>query len=231
MHPRTATDTSLAVRDALLIALTFGTGVVDVASYLGLGQIFTANMTGNTVFLAIALGEGNALTGIRSAEALLAFGMGAYLAGRYLDRATGPGPWVREATRVLWVQACLVGTFSLLWFGLRGRPGAEAVYGLIALSAVGMGMQSAVGRKLAVPSTTTNVLTMAFTGLMAELTALGVRGSNARRWASVVLAMAAGAVLGGWLYVHYRAILPIPMLAVLGAVCVLATRYFPASAH
>lgn len=198
-----------------------------MASYLGLGQIFTANMTGNTVFLAIAVGQGNVRTGLRSAEALLAFGLGAFLAGRYLDRASGTPPWPPEATRVLWIQAGFVGAFSILWLALGGRPSASAVYALVALSALGMGMQSAVGRKLAVPSTTTNVLTMAFTGLMAELTALGVRGSNARRWATVMLAMSAGAVLGGWLYVHARVLLPLPMLAVVIGVCISASISFP----
>ena len=30
-----------------LLALTFSTGVIDAVSYLGLGRVFTANMTGN----------------------------------------------------------------------------------------------------------------------------------------------------------------------------------------
>ena len=37
-----------------LLGLTAVTGVVDAASYLGLGHVFTANMTGNVVFLAFA---------------------------------------------------------------------------------------------------------------------------------------------------------------------------------
>jgi len=31
------------------MVLTFSTGLVDAASYLGLGRLFTANMTGNLV--------------------------------------------------------------------------------------------------------------------------------------------------------------------------------------
>src|SRR5258706_6103576 len=38
------------VLPALLI-LTFVTGLVDAVSFLGLGHVFTANMTGNIVFL------------------------------------------------------------------------------------------------------------------------------------------------------------------------------------
>jgi hypothetical protein len=36
----------------LLIALTFVTGLVDAFSYLVLGHVFVANMTGNVVFWA-----------------------------------------------------------------------------------------------------------------------------------------------------------------------------------
>jgi uncharacterized membrane protein YoaK (UPF0700 family) len=34
-----------------LLALTFTTGLIDAVSYLALGRVFTANMTGNIVLL------------------------------------------------------------------------------------------------------------------------------------------------------------------------------------
>ena len=34
-----------------LLLLTLTTGLVDAVSFLGLGHVFTANMTGNVVFL------------------------------------------------------------------------------------------------------------------------------------------------------------------------------------
>jgi hypothetical protein len=39
----------------LLIGMTLITGLVDAFSYLVLGHVFVANMTGNVVFLAFAL--------------------------------------------------------------------------------------------------------------------------------------------------------------------------------
>ena len=39
----------------ILLTLTFVTGIVDAVSVLGFGRVFTANMTGNVVFLAFAL--------------------------------------------------------------------------------------------------------------------------------------------------------------------------------
>ena len=38
-----------------LLFLTAATGLIDGASYLALGHVFTANMTGNVVFLAFAI--------------------------------------------------------------------------------------------------------------------------------------------------------------------------------
>jgi hypothetical protein len=35
-----------------LLVLTAATGLIDAVSYLALGHVFTANMTGNVVFLA-----------------------------------------------------------------------------------------------------------------------------------------------------------------------------------
>ena len=39
----------------LMMALTFVTGVVDAVGYLGLDKVFTGNMTGNIVILAMGL--------------------------------------------------------------------------------------------------------------------------------------------------------------------------------
>ena len=39
----------------VLMLLTFVTGVVDAVSYLKLDHVFVANMTGNVVFLVLAL--------------------------------------------------------------------------------------------------------------------------------------------------------------------------------
>ena len=46
----------------MMVALTFVTGVVDAASYLKLGHVFVANMTGNIVFLGFALAGASGLS-------------------------------------------------------------------------------------------------------------------------------------------------------------------------
>ena len=74
-----------------LLALALAGGFVDVASYLGLGHVFTANMTGNTVLLGVALARGSGSDAIHSAAALGGFCLGA-AAGMALIRAEGAWP-------------------------------------------------------------------------------------------------------------------------------------------
>src|SRR5438034_8566214 len=74
----------------MLLVLTITTGVIDAISVLGLGRVFTANMTGNTVFLGFALAGVPGFSPLRSVAALAAFLVGAVVGGRlgvHLDRS------------------------------------------------------------------------------------------------------------------------------------------------
>src|SRR3989454_9969516 len=67
---------------ALLVVLTITTGLIDAVSVLGLGRVFTANMTGNIVFLGFALARVPEFSARRSLAALAAFLIGAVIGGR-----------------------------------------------------------------------------------------------------------------------------------------------------
>ncbi len=99
MFPAMAATESLSQRAArsvnhpltrALLVLTFTTGLVDGVSYLGLGHVFTANMTGNIVFLGFGLAGGTGLPVVAPIVSLLAFlvgaGAGGVLAVRLADR-------------------------------------------------------------------------------------------------------------------------------------------------
>src|SRR5437773_3236469 len=66
----------------LLLALTVVTGLVDAFSYLVLGHVFVANMTGNVVFLGFALAGAKGFSIAASALAIASFGLGALIGGR-----------------------------------------------------------------------------------------------------------------------------------------------------
>jgi Protein of unknown function (DUF1275) len=88
----------------LLLVLTAVTGVVDAVSYLKLGHVFVANMTGNVVFVGFALAGAHGLSTSASLFALGAFLLGALAGGRFgarhpAHRATCCGPRPRRRRR------------------------------------------------------------------------------------------------------------------------------------
>src|SRR6266567_7742532 len=123
-----------------LYCLTFVTGLVDAGSWIAMGHVFTANMTGNVVFLGFAFGGVPGLSIGRSATALAFALAGGLLAGK-LDSLFGKRP------RNLWLAAAfgietllLFGAMTVSWyFESRGAQHiSTALYGIIALSALGL---------------------------------------------------------------------------------------------
>src|SRR5246127_4936170 len=87
----------------VFLGMTAVTGVVDAVSLLSLGRVFTANMTGNIVFLAFATAHVSGLSVGRSLTALLAFLAGAILGGRVMARA-GANSQIRFAAQAVLLE-------------------------------------------------------------------------------------------------------------------------------
>ena len=66
----------------LLLGLTIVTGLVDAFSYLLLGHVFVANMTGNVVFLGFAIAGAKGFSIPASLVALGSFVVGALVGGK-----------------------------------------------------------------------------------------------------------------------------------------------------
>src|SRR2546428_8866641 len=90
-----------------LLVLTAATGLIDAVSYLALGHVFTANMTGNVVFLGFAVAGAPGLSIPRSAVSLGAFLAGAVAGGRLAARLRG-GPQHRRVATALGAGAGLL---------------------------------------------------------------------------------------------------------------------------
>src|SRR6202790_5629664 len=83
----------------MMVALTVVTGIVDAASYLKLGHVFVANMTGNVVFLGFALAGAGGLSTAASLVAIGSFLIGAFAGGWLGARsATHRGRVLRAAS-------------------------------------------------------------------------------------------------------------------------------------
>ena len=206
----------------VLVALTVVTGLVDAVSYLALGHVFVANMTGNVVFLGFALAGAPGLSAPASLAALGAFLLGAAIGGRITVRYGGQqGRHLRTATTI----AGAVVLLATLLAALLGQPVAEeARYALIVPLAVAMGIQNATARHLAVPDLTTTVLTLTLTGIAADSRLAGGRGGDPARRLIAVTAMFTGALLGALLVTHVDLVLPLAIAAALIGASALAAR-------
>jgi uncharacterized membrane protein YoaK (UPF0700 family) len=212
---------------ALLIALTVVTGLVDAVSYVALGHVFVANMTGNVVFLGFALAGAARLSIGASLAALGAFLLGALAGGRIGTRfGAHRGRHVAVAAAVGLVP--MLAAIAVAAVARQPVP-AGARYAIIVGLALALGVQNAMARRLAVPDLTTTVLTLTLTGVAADSRLAGGRGGAARRVISV-LAMFAGALVGALLVLHVDLVLPLALAAALTAGVALVARRHAASA-
>lgn len=180
------------------MTLTVVTGAVDAVSFIGLDGVFSANMTGNVVMLAIG-GAGARevpITGIMGA--LLGFLGGAALTARFLRAgASAAARCCGRSSVVLALLTCLAALLCLqLWW--VPLPSGRAVTGVTALLGLMMGAQAATVRRLAVKDVSSVVVTMTLAGLAADSRTAGGPGGGGKRLGAVV-ALAAGAVLGALL--------------------------------
>lgn len=178
----------------LLVLLTVVTGLVDAFSYLQLGRVFVANMTGNVVFLSFALGGAPGFLWWASLLAIATFSAGAFLGGRIKRSAGG------HRGRLLLVssglQAVLVAASFVVALAIGAPYGKPALAVLIVLLGVGMGLQNATARSLAVPDLTTTVLTLTITGMSADSAASGGSSGRIGRRALSVVSMFLGGLFG-----------------------------------
>ncbi|MDH6115240.1 uncharacterized membrane protein YoaK (UPF0700 family) [Kitasatospora sp. MAP12-15] len=197
----------------LMLALTVVTGLIDAFSYLTLGHVFVANMTGNIVFSGFAIAGATGFSLAASVAALAAFSLGALLGGRLAHSASRHRARVLRLT--LAVETVLVAG-ALLVTQLADQPYGEGPrYLLIVLLGLAMGVQNAAARALAVPDLTTTVLTLTIAGAAADSRLAGGPGGRAGRRLLSAAAMFLGALVGGFAVLHGHPGLALLLAAVL----------------
>jgi len=193
-------DTEHGPLPPLLVMMTLTTGLVDAFSYLTLGHVFVANMTGNIVFLGFALAGAQGFSITASLGAIAAFILGAAFGGRLNSRfARHRGQLLSVAT---FIQALLLGASVVLAVLTPRLVSGGYRYALIGVLGIAMGLQNAVARQLAVPDLTTTVLTLTITGIAADQTVVGGVGSKFGRRIVAISSMFIGGLIGAVLVLH-----------------------------
>lgn len=160
---------------ALLLALTATAASTDAISYLGLGHVFPANMTGNTVLLGTGLAGADYAAAGRSACALGGFVAGAVLSGTVLAQSA-------EVHRsAVLAELAALAAFAGWWLA-ADHPDSATQHGLITLAGAAMGWQSGMVARLGAGVSTTYI-----TGTWTSLSSWAgrrLRHATARRGAA-----------------------------------------------
>jgi uncharacterized membrane protein YoaK (UPF0700 family) len=189
-------------------------GYFDAISYLGLGHVFTANMTGNTVLLALNIGQRDLSAVLLYLCALGGFCLGVWCGALLVGQAPKDDVRIRAMTRVGVVEGSLMLIFAVLWLVTGTKPSGDVVPALLGLASMAMGLQSAIVRSIGLTGIATTTLTSPLATLMTELAlridfsthtvsqANGAIGSQAKprdtgRLAAVWLIYGLAALVGG----------------------------------
>ncbi len=212
----------------MLLTLTLLSGLVDAVCYLGLGRVFTANMTGNVVVLGFAAAGAPGFSVTASLTSLGLFLVGAVAGGRISKKVSRRSRLLGTA---IGIEAVFVGAAAVVAFAAATVSTGWARYTAIAILAFAMGVRNSVIRRLAIPDMTTTVLTLTMTGLAADSSLAGGNNPRAGRRTAAVLAMLIGAFSGAALYLHRGAGLPLAISAGAAALAAIALLAGQAASH
>jgi uncharacterized membrane protein YoaK (UPF0700 family) len=204
------------VRDVLLAALAFAAGSIDVLSWLALGKVFSAFMTGNVVFLAAGFFSHQSELSLHAALALCAFGAGACATALMMPRDQASVLWPARVTSGLIACAVVQLAFWILWLAVSGHPGSTQMV-LLGLSAFAMGIQTAAAVTLGVHAVFTTAVTATWTVLVGDAAHWSATRTERRRLTLVLAGTLIGALAGALLLAHLRLWMPLlPVLLTTG---------------
>ena len=214
----------IRIRDILLNTLTVSSGAIDAVSFLDLGKVFSAFMTGNVAFLGLRAAGAPGPDWTNIMAAVFAFAVGVYFSTRIVRPSEAFGIWSQRVTVALCVSLVAHAVFLSVWFASNGRPSAGVVPVLLGSWGFAMGMQSAAVRRLHVDGVFTTAATATVIFLAGDLAYWSATARERRRLAGVLASLFVGATAGGLLSVHAHIYAPVPPFVI--TVMVVATAAF-----
>jgi len=162
---------SEANRDVMILLLAWAAGSVDAISYLALGHVFTANMTGNTLLMGMNAGIGRHAEALRSATALVGYLFGVAVGALLAKSENRREKWTAGVTATLALETLVLGAFGVAWYFTGSTEASKPWYTLIAASGLTMGLQSVAVRQLGIPGIVTTYITGTLTSLVSGFVA------------------------------------------------------------
>jgi uncharacterized membrane protein YoaK (UPF0700 family) len=234
-----ATPEDLAVRDWLLVGLSFSAGMYEAICFLTFGKVFAGFQTGNLVGLGLGIAGTRPPAGPKPVTvviSLAAFAAGAALAMPILkvsgaDQQKGRSVfpvWPVRVSITLTVALILQAAFFAVW--ITAVSPASLAYLLIALAAFAMGLQMNAIRSLHVPGISTTAFTATFIGLVSGLATWALTAPSAWRLTATMVSVAAGSFLSDWMLHHAQAYAPLVPAVVTAVVTAVASVILKARA-
>ena len=216
----------------IAIALTFGSGATDVASFTRLGGVFTSVMTGNIVLAGLAVAQRSLTLASHTAVSIAGYIVGVaggtwiaygFKRAKPADDEGGASVLPAHVNWALFAELILLGGLTVGWEITGARPAGWAQYCLLAVTAAAMGVQASAVNEMGLTHVSTTFLTGTLTGLVSSLVSPGKETPHGPRRFGVLIGLAAGAGLCGLLVATAAAAVPALPLAALITTLVLAS--------
>jgi uncharacterized membrane protein YoaK (UPF0700 family) len=202
-------------RSVLVVVLIVASGSVDAVGFLRLGGVFTSVMTANMVLLGVSAGTHDAALAMHAGTAFGGYVLGSFVGSRVAGHPEKDQPvWPKRVSVTLTVELAVLAVFAAWWEATGGHPPGAETYGLLALNATALGIQSAAVLRFGVPGLSTTYLTGTLTQFVASLS----RGRFLTQSLASLLAVVSGGAVGAVLAVEAPRFMPIVPLGVVALV-------------
>ena len=208
-------------RDRAVVLLAALSGATDAVGLLALGGSFTSVMTGNMVFLGVAVGTRHAAALGFTLAAIGGYVVGVLIGARVAgEPRQGDSIWPRQVTRGLLLELACFGVFAAVWWAAGGHPARALFAPLLAVNAAALGIQSGVIIRFGVSGLSSTYMTGTLTTMLARIAGRHPLASVGRSGA-LLAGLVGGAAAGGLAYAQARPLVPALQLALLiGAIAI-----------